>query len=136
MGFEWFEQRREYGMFFVRLIVGFHLIYGTADNVFSWARMLEFRDFLAVRGVPFPLVAAHLSVYAQFLCGILFILGLFVRPAAVAMIINFIAALAIAHRTGGYHPAALALVMLFASIAFLFHGPGKPAVRRRSTPSS
>jgi putative oxidoreductase len=129
MSFDWFEKRREYGMFFVRLIVGFHLIYGTADNVFSSARMHEFRDFLAAQSVPFPLFSAHLSAYAQFLCGILFILGLFVRPAALVMIVNFIAALLIAHRTGGYPPAALALIMLFTSVALLVHGPGRPALK-------
>ena len=126
--FNWFERRREYGMFFVRVIIGFHLVYGTQDNVFSWPRMLEFRDFLANHGVPFPLFAANLSAWAQFLCGILFILGLFTRPAAVVMIINFIAALLIAHRTGGYPPAALAWIMLFSSIALLVHGPGSPAL--------
>jgi putative oxidoreductase len=131
LNFAWLERRKEYGMFFVRLIVGFHLIYGTADNVFSSARMIEFRDFLAASGVPLPLFAAHLSAYAQFLCGILFIVGLFVRPAAAVMIVNFIAALLIAHRTGGYPPAALALIMLFSSIAFLVHGPGRPALGKR-----
>ena len=39
MRFEWLERRREYGLFFIRLIVGFHLAYGTADNVFSSARV-------------------------------------------------------------------------------------------------
>jgi putative oxidoreductase len=122
-----FERHREYGLFFIRLIIGFHLIYGTADNVFSRARMIEFSDFLGQRGVPFPLFSAHLSAYAQFLCGVLFIVGAFVRPAAAVMIINFIAALVIAHRVGGYPPAALALIMLFCSIGFLFHGAGKPS---------
>ena len=130
LNFDWFETRKEFGMFFVRLIVGVHLIIGTIDNISSWTRMLEFRDFLAARGVPFPLFAANLSVYAQFLCGLLFILGLFIRPAAAVMIINFIAALLIAHRTGGYQPAAPALFMLFSSIAFLIHGPGRPALSR------
>jgi putative oxidoreductase len=130
----WLESKREYGMFFVRLIVGFHLIYGTVDNVFSWARMMEFREFLAARGVPFPLVAAHVSVYAQFICGALYILGFLIRPAAAIMIVNFIAALVIAHRVGGYQPAAPAFFMLFSSIAFLLHGAGRPALdqwRRR-----
>ena len=133
--FDWFEKRREQGMFFVRLIVGFHLIYGTQDNIFSWARMLEFRDFLATNGVPFPLFAANLSAWAQFICGILYILGLFTRPAAAVMIINFICALLIAHRTGGYPPAALAWIMLFTSIALLVHGPGKPALDKRGAGS-
>lgn len=129
LNFDRLDSRREYGMFFVRLIVGFHLIYGTADNVFSSARMQEFAHFLGERGVPLPMFSAHLSAYAQFICGILFILGVFFRPAAVVMIVNFIAALLIAHRTGGYPPAALALIMLFCSIAFLVHGPGRPALR-------
>src|SRR5687768_12777163 len=64
MRYEWLERRREYGLFFIRLIIGFHLIYGTADNLFSQARMLEFRDFLASLGTPWPLVSAHVSAYA------------------------------------------------------------------------
>lgn len=128
MSFEWFERRKEYGMFFVRLIVGFHLIYGVVDNIVSWNQMLEFRDFLAKRGTPASLAGAVLSVYAQFICGVLFILGAWIRPAAIVMIVNFIIALLIAHRTGGYPPAALALIMLFSSAAFLVHGAGKPSV--------
>lgn len=126
-----FARYREYGMFFVRLIVGFHLIYGAADNVFSWHDMLRFRDFLAANGTPYPLVGAVVSAWAMFLCGILYILGAFTRYAAVVMIINFLAALVIAHRVGGYPPAALAFMMLFSSIAFLVHGPGKPSVDDR-----
>jgi putative oxidoreductase len=127
MRYTWLEKRREYGLLFIRLIIGFHLIYGTADNVFSSARMLEFRDFLANQGTPWPLLSAYVSAYAQFLCGILFILGAFIRPAALVMIINFICALLIAHRGGGYPPAALALIMLFASVGFFIHGAGKPS---------
>jgi putative oxidoreductase len=126
-----FARYREYGMFFVRLIVGFHLVYGAADNVFSWHDMLRFRDFIAANGTPYPLVAAVVSAWAMFLCGILYILGAFTRYAAVVMIVNFLAALAIAHRVGGYPPAALAFMMLFSSIAFLVHGPGKPSVDDR-----
>ena len=129
------DARREYGMFFIRLIIGFHLIYGTADNVFSWERMVEFEKFLAAQGTPFPLAGAVLSAWAQFIAGILFIVGALVRPAAAVMIINFIAALVIAHRTGGYPPAALALIMLFVSIGLLIHGAGKPSLdeRQRTT---
>ncbi|HEX8618207.1 MAG TPA: DoxX family protein [Thermoanaerobaculia bacterium] len=129
--FNWFEQRKEYGLFFIRLIIGGHLVYGVADNIVSWARMMEFHDFLAKLNVPFPLVAAHVSVYAQAICGLLFIIGFLFRPAALVMVINFICALLIAHRTGGYAPAALAWIMLFISLGFLFHGPGKPSVDER-----
>ena len=122
--FSFFERHREKGAFFVRLVVGFILVYGTQDNVFSNERMLEFRDFLAARGVPLPLLAAHLSAYAQFVCGILYVLGLFVRPAALVMVINFVAALVIAHLDTPLDAARLALCMLFSSLFLLFNGAG------------
>lgn len=123
-GFSFFERHREKGAVFVRLVVGFVLVYGTQDNVFSHERMLEFRDFIAARGVPLPLFAAHLSAYAQFACGILFAVGLFVRPAALLMVINFVAALVIAHLDTPLDAARLALCMLFSSLFLLFNGAG------------
>jgi putative oxidoreductase len=122
------ESRKGYGNFFLRLIIGWRLIDGTQDNVFSWERMLEFRDFLAAHGTPFPLVAANVSVYAQFICGILYLVGWFVRPAAVVMIINFIIALLIAHIGLTFEQSFDAWMMLVGSIFFLFSGAGKISV--------
>src|SRR3712207_3699573 len=119
------EKYKEYGVIFIRLIVGFHLVYGTQDNVFSYARMEEFAAFLSARGVPFPLFSAFLSAYAQFVCGILFILGAATRYAAVVMIINFIAALVIAHVGDTYPNTFPALMMLAAACFLLIHGAGK-----------
>jgi len=123
-GFSFFERHKEKGAFFVRLVVGFVLVYGTQDNVFSHERMTEFRDFLAARGVPLPLFAAHLSAYAQFTCGILYAVGLLIRPAALVMAINFVAALVIAHLDAPLDAARLALCMLFSSLFLLFNGAG------------
>ena len=122
------EKYKEYGVIFIRLIVGFHLVYGTQDNVFSHARMEEFAAFLAARGVPFPLFSAFLSAYAQFVCGLLFILGLATRYAAAVMIINFVAALVIAHLGDAYPGKFPALMMLAAACFLLLHGPGKLSV--------
>lgn len=122
------DNYKEYGVVFVRLIIGFHLIYGTQDNVFSYARMEEFAAFLSQNGVPFPLFSAFLSAYAQFICGILFVVGFFTRLAAIVMIINFIFAIIIAHIGDTYPNMFPALMMLFASIFFLIHGAGKLSV--------
>ncbi|HEX6186291.1 MAG TPA: DoxX family protein [Pyrinomonadaceae bacterium] len=130
-GFGFFERHREYGAVFVRLVVGFVLIYGTQDNVFSHERMLEFRDFLAARRVPLPLFAAYLSAYAQFICGILYVLGLLVRPAALVMVVNFVAALVIAHLDTPLDAARLALCMLFSSLFLLFNGAGALSLDER-----
>jgi putative oxidoreductase len=127
-GFSWFDRYRDYAPLFIRLAVGSRLISGTQDNVFSYERMLEFERFLAANGTPFPLVAALISVYAQFICGALFVLGLWTRPAAVVMAINFVAALIIAHRATPFEVTWPALMMLAAALFFLFHGAGRPSL--------
>ena len=122
------EKYADYGALLLRLVVGSFLVYGTQDNVFSYARMQEFEHFLAARGVPFPLVAAFVSAYAQFVCGILFILGAATRAAAAVMVINFIAAILIAHRRDSFQGMLAALMMLAAAFFFLLHGAGRPSV--------
>lgn len=121
---QYFDNKKDYGTFFLRLLVGWRLIDGTQDNVLSWAQMLEFRDFLAQHNIAYPLVAATVSVYAQFICGLLYMVGLFIRPAAIVMIINFLVALLVVHLGTTFQQSFEALVMLFTSIFFLLHGPG------------
>lgn len=126
-----FEPYREYGPLFVRLIVGYRLVWGTADNVFSHARMLEFAAFLSANGAPFPLASAFVSAYAQFIAGLLFIVGALTRPAAAVMLVNFIVALALIHVGKPFLDNYDALVMLFASGFLLLHGPGAVSVDER-----
>ena len=115
---------RDFGVLCLRLLVGFHLIYGTQDNVFNWQRMLEFRDFLAHHGFPLPLLAAHISVYAQFIAGLLFITGAWIRPAALLMTVNFLIALAMVHLGDTYPNSFPALTMLACAVFFLLNGAG------------
>jgi putative oxidoreductase len=124
----YFEKRNHFSAIFIRVIVGFRLIYGSADNVFSWERMIEFKNFLQQLGTPFPLLSANVSVYAQFICGILYIVGLWIRPAAMIMIANFICAIIIAHLDSTFLETFDAWMMLFASLFLLFHGAGKLSV--------
>jgi putative oxidoreductase len=125
---EFFKRHSGYGTIFLRLIIGTFIIYGVQDNVFSYERMQEFEKFLAARNVPSPLFAAFLSAYTQFICGVLILLGAFIRLAAVPFIINFIAALMIAHRGETFPQMILPLIMLFTGFFFLFNGAGKLSV--------
>jgi putative oxidoreductase len=92
----WLERHRDVGALFIRLAVGYRLVYGTADNVFSHERMVEFARFLGQHGFPLPMAGAVLSAYAQFICGILFIFGAATRWAGAVMVVNFLFALAFA----------------------------------------
>ena len=128
--FEFFKRHREYGVLFLRLLIGAFIIHGVSDNIFSWAHMVEFEKFLGARGVPSPMVAAHLSAYAQFICGLSILLGAFVRPLSIVFIINFIAAIAIAHLGQSFRQMFPALMMIAAGLFFLFNGAGPLSVDR------
>jgi putative oxidoreductase len=118
----------EYGPFFIRFLVGFHLFYG------NWGRVIRHKDWLDLNGLlvrnhfPFPTAATWISAGAQAACGILFMLGLFTRPAAAIMVINFVAALTMVHWGQAYPRQFAALAMLCTSIFLLLHGPGKLAL--------
>jgi putative oxidoreductase len=118
----WSEGAREVAPLLLRLFVAFVLIYGTYDNVFSQARMLEFRDFLAANRFPQPLASAYLSAYAQFLTGLLLVVGLFVRPAAAIVVANFIVALVMVHRATPFNVNIAPLAMLVGGLFFVLYG--------------
>ena len=109
----WFETNRGAGIFLLRLFIGLRLFYGVIDNVLSWDRMLEFSEFLRSQGFPIAIVSAIVSVYAQFVCSILILLGYKIRLAAAIMIINFLIALVMVHRNDSVEGMTPALAMLF-----------------------
>lgn len=106
----------------LRLFIGFVLVYGTQDNVFSHARMLEFRDFLEASGFPYPLASAYLSAYAQFLTGILLLVGLFTRYAAIIVVVNFVVALWMVHLHLPFNENIAPMAMLVGGLFFVLYG--------------
>jgi putative oxidoreductase len=90
--------------------------------------MLEFKDFLQLHGFPFPLFCAFLSVAVQFTGGVLFILGAFVRPVSLIILINFIVALVMVHVGDSYEQYYPALQLVAVSLFLLFNGAGKPSI--------
>ncbi len=128
----WLDKNKDVGLFLLRLFIGIRLLYGVVDNIVAWERMIEFRNFLGQQGFPLPLFSAVISVYAQFLSGLMFIIGFKIRLAAALMIINFLVALVMVHLHDSFEGMTPALAMLFSSILFLFYGAGKFAPKRRA----
>ena len=119
------------GILLLRVAFGARLIYGTIDNIVSWDRMLEFSDFLEGHGFIFSTGCAVLSVYAQFLAGICWIIGFKVRWTSLIMIGNFLVALLFVHIKNGdpYLALAPALHLLVVSVVLFLIGSGNYAVR-------
>ncbi|QNL48410.1 DoxX family protein [Olivibacter sp. SDN3] len=120
-----FRKNGAWAPLFIRLIVGFHLIYGVHDNIIDQAAMGKFSAFLSTYNFPAPPIAAYISVYAQLICGILFVVGYYLRIAALLMIINFTVALLAVHISDSYTNMFPALFMLFSSFSLFFSGAGK-----------
>ncbi len=116
---------RSLAFLLLRLAFCFQLIYGSQDNVLSSERMLEFEKFLTGLQVPYPAIAAPLSVYVQFIGGILLIIGFKIRFAGALIAINFIFALIIAHRGHTYPDMMPAINLLVAGMFFCLAGGGR-----------
>ena len=125
----------EFGPFFIRFLIGFHLFYGNWGRLAHHKDWLEWHAYIVRNHFPFPTMSAYLSAGAQVVCGILFMLGLFTRPAAAVMVFNFVVALWMVHWGQIYPRQAMALIMLCTSLFLLLHGPGRLAldnvIRRR-----
>ncbi len=129
------DSHKSIGIFILRLFIGIRLIYGVQDNIFSWEQMLEFTKFLEINGLPFPVLSAVVSVYLQFICAILLIVGYKTRFAAFLLVLNFIVAIGVhinfKDSIEGMTPA---LAIFFGCITILFTNAGKIAyssIRKR-----
>lgn len=126
-----FARHPEIGLLVLRAVIGGHLVWSTQDNVFSWTRMLEFRDFLEHFGFPVPLVAAITSVAVQFLGGLALVVGWYTRPAAFLLAINFVVAIVMVDSLRPYPAAFPALAIVAAAVALVFTGAGKYSLDHR-----
>ena len=121
----WCARQADFGLLVLRLVTGGHLVYMTQDNVLSWARMLEFRDFLAQFGFAYPLFCAVLSVIGQFGGGLLLVLGLFTRFAGLVVAFNFVVAIWMVDSKAPYPAAYPALALVAAGLCLMFTGAGR-----------
>ena len=81
------------GMLLLRSTIGIILFVVGAGKVFGWFGgygLDATLGFYTQMGIALPL--AYLSIYTEFLGGLLLTIGLLTRPAAFAVVINFIVA--------------------------------------------
>ncbi len=118
------------GLLALRLATGIFLVYGTWDNVSDGARMHEFAVFLERFGFPAPGLMAPLSAWAQFLCGLLFIVGLGTRWAGWIMAFNFVVAIVMVDRLNpaGFRGVWPALALVVIGLHLALRGAGAYAV--------
>lgn len=120
------NSEKSIGLLVLRLIFGFVLIYGHGFGKLSTifgGHEIQFFDPIGIGAN----LSFYLAAFAEGICSIFLILGLFSRLAAFILAVNFIVIFSfhafIAH--DGFNVLELRTLYLFCFIALIFTGPGK-----------
>ena len=116
---------RELTLLGLRWLTGAFLIHEVWDNIVSAERMQEFVEFMTHFGFRSPEFWAPFSVWAQFICSVLLILGLFTRAAGIVIAINFIVAVVMVHWAEDFRGWWPAIVLVFLGLHFAAAGSGR-----------
>lgn len=112
------------GLLLLRLSVGWFMIYGH-----GWGKFMKlFADEPIKFGDPLglgPELSLGLAVFAEVICSVLLMLGLFARWATIPLIITMLTAYFMVHFDDGFSKQEKALLFLFSYLALFFTGPGK-----------
>jgi putative oxidoreductase len=103
---QWLKQTKGgIGFLFLRFALGIMFTFHGAQKLFgafSEHGIQEFTQGLTNMGIPFPQVSAYLAGGAEFFGGILLILGLLTRLAAVPLLVVMLVAIFKAHWANGF----------------------------------
>lgn len=122
----------------LRLYIGGFLVWGVWDNIVSPERMAEFVQFLTVIGSPAPKLAAPVSVWAQFLVGVLLLPGFLTRWAGLLLAVNFLVAVALIGTSQGVFADVTRelfgpMMCVLAGLVLATHGAGRLSLDARLT---
>ena len=114
---------KEFSILILRLVAGFVLLYGHGfgklSTIFT-GQEINFFDPIGIGANP----SFYLAAFAEGICAILLMLGLFTRYAAIVLAINFLVIFKV-HFKDGYEALELISLYLFTFIAIVFAGGGK-----------
>lgn len=119
------KRGNDIGLFLLRLVAGLALLYGHGFqklSVILSGQEINFMDPIGIGAVP----SYYLAGFAEGICAILLVAGLFSRAATSVLSVNFIVVLFF-HITAGHGFDTLELVFFYLAsfIALTFTGPGK-----------
>ena len=123
-------------LFVVRIFIGFAMIshgYPKLQTLIDGGK-IEFFDFLGLG----PYISLSLTVFAEFVCSIFLILGLFTRPALLFLAITMAVAGLMVHGSDPFGKRETSLLYLSVYLLIFALGPGKYSIdnmitKRRSS---
>lgn len=128
---QFLHAQREWASLPLRFISGWMLVSGAWSMAFFLKPISGMVDFFEGLDFPFPEFMVYLAIYIQLIGGLLLILGLWVRQAAIILTLYFSIALLAAHMQ---HPIAISFSAwgLWAmSCSLVLSGNGKLALENQ-----
>ena len=114
---------QDLGLLFLRVMMGVGIAYHGYGKIFG-GHLVMLTDGGTKMGLPFPEVMAWAAALSEFAGGICIALGLFTRPAALAVFITMSVAAFVAHKADPLQIKELALAYWTMSGALFFLGGG------------
>lgn len=114
------------GMLILRIGLCFIIIYSHGwQKISGFSDMQnQFVDFLGMGST----IALSLSIFAEFVCAIFVLFGLFTRLAVIPLIINMCTAIILVHDWDIVATAQLPFIFLIGWLTILFLGPGRISI--------
>lgn len=114
----------DYGLLILRLAFGFCMIYGHGFGKLTRLFGSEEIRFADPFGLG-PAFSLALAAFAEFLCSLLVMMGLFTRAAVIPLIITMTTAFFTAHLHDEFGQQEKVILFGFAFLALFFTGPGR-----------
>ena len=115
---------QDYGLLTLRLFFGFCMIYGH-----GWGKLVRlFGPDEITFADPFglgPAISLALAAFAEALCALLVMLGLFTRVAVIPLIITMVTAFFTVHLDDPFGQQEKVILFAGAFLALFFTGPGR-----------
>lgn len=107
----------------LRIVIGSLMAHHGYGKVFG--NPAKFVDYVASIGIPLPTVFGYAAIYAEFLGGILIVVGLLYRPATFFVAVTMLVAALGAHGNDLLGDGELAVLYTATTLAMLLLGAGR-----------
>lgn len=118
---------KDMGALIIRVVIGLSLFYGHGLGKMQHAFSGEEIQFMNPIGLGVEL-SFYLVLFAEGICTLFVVLGLFTRWALLPILINMAAIVFIVHLNDGFGKIELPLVYLAGFSALLYTGPGRVSI--------